>query len=187
MKKLFSFIVLLCCLGAVAQKNKAQLRTAVQGGLLEGEMGSAFQLKSVTGLQFKTWAAGIGAGLDYYHTRSIPVFLDLRKTFGKSDKVPFVYANGGVNFPWIKNAPAEWVEMDVNTRAGLYLDAGLGYQIPVFKKSQLFFSVGYSQKEYTKTTAYYPIYITIYPAPPPQTTVFDYKLRRLSLQTGIRF
>src|ERR1700712_5956221 len=67
-------------------------------GLLEGQTGSSFQIQTVNGAQYKSWFAGIGLGLDYYRYRTVPLFLDLRKEFGKSSNRLFLYADMGVSF-----------------------------------------------------------------------------------------
>lgn len=184
MKKLIGFFFMLFSICAMAQKTKPAFVASVQGGLLEGEAGSAFQLKAISGFQKQAWSAGIGVGLDYYHTRSLPLFLDLRKSFGKGEKAPFVYANGGYHFPWLKTEEQEW--NDVETKGGLYIDAGIGYAFPAFKNTKLFFSAGYSQKNYSKVSGY-PMYIDIFPQPTMPKIISEYRLRRFSIQTGLRF
>lgn len=182
MKNTIVFLLLFICLGAAAQKHKPQFNTMVQGGLLEGERGSAFQVKAINGFVYKTWTGGIGVGLDYYHTRTIPVFLDVRKSFGKGTRTPFVYASGGPNFPWLKDDES----YGLKPKAGLYIDAGVGYQMPVMKSSAFFFSTGYSQKSF-KEKETQDVIITIYPMPPYYGRTFEYTLRRLSIQVGLRF
>lgn len=184
MRSVFYFIFFLTCVQASAQKNGATFQTSVQGGLLEGESGSAFQLQTINGFQCKTWAAGLGVGLDYYHTRSIPVFLNLRKSFSDKAKTPFLYLSGGYHFPWLKEEDKYWGE--TKATGGLYMDAGIGYQVPVLKKTSLFFTAGFSQKNYTRTEADGAV-ITIWPMPAPRVRKFDFDMRRLSIQTGLRF
>lgn len=185
MKPLFSLLLLLSCIYASAQKKAYTFQTSVQGGLLEGESGSAFQLHTVNGFQYNTWFAGVGAGLDYYHVRSLPVYLNVRKAFLNSGKTPFVYLSGGYHFPWLKEEDKLWHITE--TSGGLYYDAGLGYQLPVMKKSSLFFTVGFSQKAYSQRVDD-GMWIASWPRPgPQQTRLFDYNLRRLSIQAGIRF
>lgn len=185
MKKLFSFFLFFTCFYASAQNSGYKFQTIVQGGLLEGERGGAFQMQAINGFQFKTWFAGVGVGLDYYHVRSIPVFLNVRKAFKNSEKTPFLYVNGGYHFPWLKEEDKMWGITE--TSGGLYFDAGIGYQLPVMKKSSLFFSAGFSQKAYSQKGTD-GVWIAIWPWPgPPQTRLYEYNLRRLSIQTGIRF
>lgn len=175
---------MLATLAAAGQKQPLLFRSTVQGGLLEGEQGTAFQVKTINSLQYRTWSAGVGVGLDYYHTRSIPLFLDLRKAFGKGEAAPFLYAGGGYHFPWL--GEQDKIYGNVEATGGLYFDAGVGYQLPILKKSQLFFSAGFSQKNFSEKRGPDAI-IDIYPPPPVQVYTFEYNLRRLSLQTGIRF
>ena len=184
MRKLIGFFFMLFSICATAQKTKPSFVASVQGGLLEGEAGSAFQLKAVNGFQRQSWSAGIGVGVDYYHTRSLPLFLDLRKSFGKGEKTPFVYANGGYHFPWLKTGEQEWNDVDV--KGGMYMDVGIGYAFPAFKNTKLFFSAGYSQKNYSRVSNY-PVYIDIFPQPPMPKIISEYRLRRFSIQTGLRF
>ncbi len=167
-----------------AQKKEVNFQSLVQVGLLEGEQGAALQLQTINGIQYKTWSAGIGVGLDYYHTRTIPLFLDVRKAFSGKEKSAFIYASGGYNFSWLSRNDKEWFVTD--GKGGLYYDAGIGYQLPVMKNSSLFFSVGYSVKKIS-TTNMDGIIIAIFPAPPPTYYQYNYTLQRISIKTGLRF
>lgn len=184
MRRVIYFVFLFACLQASAQKSGFTFQTSVQGGLLEGESGSAFQLQTINGFQRKTWSAAVGVGLDYYHTRSIPLFANVRKALGDNAKTPFLYLSGGYHFPWLREEDKYWGE--TKAKGGLYFDAGIGYQIPVLKKTAMFFTAGFSQKNYTRTERDGAV-ITIWPMPAPQTRVFEHTLRRLSIQTGVRF
>ncbi len=182
-RNLFVVIALAMTVGATAQTSKISYGGLVQAGLLEGERGSAFGLQTVQGLKYKTWSAGIGTGLDYYHTRSIPLFLDLRKTFSKKDKGAFVYADGGYAFPWLTTADkANFIN---KAKAGAYFDAGVGYGFALKKKNRLFFSAGYSYKAF-KTIYEYVICPFIGPCF-TQSEIQAYKLRRLSIKAGLSF
>lgn len=186
MKTFVQVLLLFLSLQVAAQQKRIIFESSVQGGLLEGESGSAFQLGTINGIQYKKWSAGIGAGLDYYHTRSIPLYLAFRKTFGSGTKAPFLYANGGYHFPWLTTEDKSWW-YSAESKGGLYFDAGIGYQLPVFKKnSALFFTAGFSQKNFTHERTDGPV-IAIYPPIPPSTRFYEYNMRRLSIQTGLRF
>src|SRR5579862_3368717 len=74
---------------------KWQFNSINSVGLLEGETGSAFQLQTINGAQYKSWFAGMGLGLDFYRIRSIPLFADIRKEFGKGNNKLLVYADIG--------------------------------------------------------------------------------------------
>lgn len=183
-KILLIIVCLTLVLLAQAQKKRIQFQSMVQVGLLEGEVGSALQLQTINGIKYKTLSAGIGAGLDYYHTRSIPLFLDIRKAFGSNKKAPFIYVSGGYNFPWLRKAEKLWLV--ANTKEGMYYDAGVGYQLPVLKGSALFFSAGYSVKKFS-TTNFDGVVIAIYPSPPLTYYENRYSLPRISVKTGLRF
>ena len=189
--KLFLFAAALATASvALAQKAKITLHTSVQAGLLEGERGGALQLQSVQSLNYKTWSAGIGTGLDFYHTRSVPVFLAVRKTVTKNAEAPFVYIDGGYNFPWLTATDKE--AFISNAKGGFYYDAGIGYQFPVMKKNQFFFSAGISGKQFTteQETWIYIDYIWPGPSsqvPPKVVSLYRYRLQRLSIKAGLRF
>lgn len=177
-------LLFMFCAPASAQKTKATFVTAIQGGLLEGEAGSAFQLHAVNSLQYKTWSVGLGAGLDYYGTRSIPLYGAFRKALRSSEKSAFVYLNAGYHFPWLRTEDKGWGETNAN--GGLYYEAGVGYQLPVLKTSSLFFSLGFSQKDFNIRHTDGAV-IAIWPAPPVRSRLMEYNLRRLSIGTGLRF
>ncbi len=182
--KIFLTIICLSLIATVqAQKKGLKFQSQVQVGLLEGEQGSALQLQTVQGVKYKTWSGGIGAGLDYYHTRTIPLFFDVRKTFNCKEKTGFVYASGGYNFPWPRVQDKIGFESDF--KGGLYYDAGIGYQLPVLKTSALFFTAGYSVKKFSTTHASPAVPIFLYPGPPP--SYYYYTLQRISIKTGLRF
>lgn len=176
-------LFLLVAVTMKAQRKGLKLQSVVQAGLLEGEAGSALQLQAIERVRYRTWSAGIGAGLDYYGIRTIPLFLDIRKAFGSKEKTAFVYADGGYNFPWLREKDKLYSGSE--SKGGLYYEAGIGYQLPVLKGSGLTFSAGYSYKGYQMETG-----DIICPFIGPcynQTSTIIYRLRRLSVKAGLRF
>ncbi len=106
-------------------------------GLLEGETGSAFQLQTINGAQYKSWFTGVGLGLDFYRIRSIPLFADIRKEFGKENNKLFVYADFGINFSWATDQQkTSYVQGDKFSN-GFYNDLGLGYKVSAGEKKML--------------------------------------------------
>ncbi|HEX6334877.1 MAG TPA: hypothetical protein VFZ78_11665 [Flavisolibacter sp.] len=186
MKKILLVMFLAASIVTTHGQEKIKFQSMLQAGLLEGELGSSLQLHTVNGIRFKTWSAGVGAGLDYYHTRSIPVFLDLRKRILRNPQSPFLYAGGGYHFPWEKKqTDQQWgYYYDRNTSGGLYYDAGIGYQLPV-KNSMLYFTAGYTYKRFSQEVPQ-PVMCITWPCPEVMQT-FDYQVRRLSVKTGLRF
>jgi hypothetical protein len=155
-------------------------------GLLEGQTGSAFQLQSVNGAQYKSWFGGIGLGLDFYRYRTIPLFIDLRREFGGSSNKLIIYADLGVNFCWLTDVEKTSYLPNDKFNKGLYADMGLGYKIGLGKTNNLLLSIGYSLKKLKETydeenNFYLP---TEYP---PEREQINYSLNRLSIKIGWEF
>lgn len=165
-------------------------------GLLKDGASGAAQLQTINGIRYKSWFAGIGLGLDYYRYRSIPLFADIRKTFGKKDNKPFVYTDAGVNFYWQRDNDDKAFQLDDRFKNGFYAEAGLGYSIKLTEKLHLQFSGGFSYKELAeqgRSLIYYtdiPINVDpyIYTNPPGgNLSTVKYRFRRLVLKAGIAF
>jgi hypothetical protein len=122
-------------LNASAQK-KFDFHSHNTVGLLEGENGSAFQLQSVNGFQYKTWFAGIGTGLDYYYFRSVPLFLSLQKDVWQKNRTLFFNVDGGMNFFWDDETEASRFNNIIKSdfKPSLYCGGGIGYKIGLKNK-----------------------------------------------------
>jgi hypothetical protein len=184
MKKILSFLpIVLISLAMNAQKP---LRFTSQNsvGLLEGGNGSAFQLQSVNGISSKRFFTGIGAGLDYYYTRSIPLFLSVQGNLTGKSRTPFLSIDGGVNFAWTRKEQDRWNNVITSDyKPGLYFASGLGYKIALRnKKDALLVSVGYSYK-HLKEVQTQPVFCIMPPCPPAQET-YNYKMNRLLVRLG---
>lgn len=189
---------MLCCLftaavaNAAAQqnddKNPWRFHSVNNIGLLEGETGSAFQLQTINGAQYKSWFGGAGIGIDYYRYRTIPLFFDLRKEFGKSSNKVFVYTDLGVSFSWLTDNQKKTYQINDHYSNGFYTDLGLGYTVAIGKNNGLLICLGYSYKKMTETFtsvyAYNP-YTDI--GQPDQTEKINYSLNRLSIKLGWAF
>ena len=168
-----------------AQQKKYSFSGEMEAGLLEGEQGSAFQLGAMAGIRKNTWGISVGSGLDYYSIRSIPVYLDVRKNIFNKPNTPFVYVSGGYHFLWLAETIDPWFGRMNEKKNGLYYRAGIGYQLPAFKTTSLFFSAGYSEKQYSENySSTYPCLVG--PCPEYKETISN-RLRRLSITTGLRF
>ena len=174
-------------IGSVRAQCNCRFSSQQYIGLLEGEKGSAFQLQTVNGLKYKTWFAGIGAGLDYYTFRSVPLFLSVNKEFLLTQNSIYVLLDGGYNIPWYKREQdrgSNFVSSDFS--GGLYWSGGVGYKISVNKKRDaVLLNIGYSFK-HIKESQEIPIFCLI---PPCKNSfeIYDYKLNRLSLKLGYQF
>lgn len=193
MKKLQLVVtgMLLCCSMLLYAQQKEQNKTSPfpfssinQAGLILGDDEYELLLQSINGVRYKSWFAGVGVGIDYYYLRSIPVFLDVRKTVRPGKWPLFVYGDVGVNMAWLKDADKEdlWYSSKINK--GLYYDVGAGLDFK-FKKSSFIISGGYSTKELHEVRTY--AYIWGPPGLPDKRDFVDYQFSRLVLKAGFRF
>jgi len=189
MKRLLILAFSLWLSGLVSAQQKTvtgiwQFHSINNVGLLEGQTGSAFQLQSINGMQYRSWFAGIGLGLDFYRYRTIPLFIDFRKEFGGSVNKFFAYADGGINFCWLTDNEKTMYLPDEQFSAGFYTDLGLGYKIGLGRNNHLLLSIGYSLKKLKET------YQSYYYNPPDELQdkeKINYSLNRLSIKIGWEF
>ena len=157
-----------------------------QFGLLQGESKAAFNLQSVNGFQYHNFFVGLGAGLDYYKYKSIPLFAELRKYFGKSANQFFVYADAGVHFVWEKKNETGYPYLSTEKYSpGFYGNAGIGYKAGSKNGMGFLLSAGYSYKRVNDRQQQDscpfsgPCYL--------QTNTYRYDLNRLAIQIGWMF
>jgi hypothetical protein len=167
-------------------KSLIKFQGEVQIGPIDGERGTYMQLQSVNGISYKGYFLGIGTGLDYYFMRSIPLFLELKKNLFNKPKTPFIYADGGLEYPWPSNNDKLTLG-EINAKRGYHFSTGIGYQLAVSNKSFIEFNAGYSYKQIKENV---PGYIQIYD---PRidwldyTQHYTYNLNRLSVNIGLVF
>src|SRR5580765_4888640 len=147
--KLFLLIVVTIINAAALAQHNARFSSQNYVGLLEGEQGSRFQLQTINGVKYKTWFAGVGAGIDWYYCRSIPVFMSLNKDFLiKGNRNFFIATDVGANFPWLvdKNSYV-WSCTIEESIPGFYWGAGLGCKIGIGRLNDgILLQLGYSYK-----------------------------------------
>jgi hypothetical protein len=160
-----------------------QFKTIVQGGFLAGSSGEAATVQAINGFSFGNWYAGIGAGLDFYLQRGVPLFADVRYKFSKQRKSFFIYTDAGVHVPWIKNKEQGNI---ISQSAGLYTDAGVGFQLATKKGDAFLFSAGYSYKhvaEKQQGFVWGP-----WPQPGAQNELqYNYYFNRIAIKFGLMF
>ena len=190
MKRIFFLLFMLLLFSGIClaqQQAKKSCSCSFQSilniGLLEGQENSDFLIQSINGIQYKGWFAGIGAGVDYYRFRSIPVFLDIRKNILKKNFSPFVYADAGIHFPWAKDNESFYYGATMSN--GLFYDAGIGMNFAINKNHGFTFSAGYSYK-FAKETYSWPVNCLMGPCPEYKQTR-SYDLNRVSMKVGWRF
>lgn len=155
-----------------------------QVGVLNGSKGAYFQLQTINGVRYKTWFAGVGAGIDYYTRRGFPVFLDVRKDIFDKRSTPFLYADAGIHLVYKqKEKLSQWYQNTYSN--GFYGDAGIGYKLGFRSAGGLLVSAGYSYKNINRKYEY----ITTCPTARCYEDYFTYKnyYHRLSLKLGWQF
>jgi hypothetical protein len=174
MKKilLISCIGSFCWLGSLGQ-SAWKFRSCNYVGILSGEAGNYGQLQSINGLYKRVWFVGVGAGLDYYRFRSIPLFASVTRDLLSGKHGLYVTGDAGTNIPWYKRPS---FGMASTFHAGLYWSGSLGYRFRISQKGQaLLLSVGYSYKELSEDVKGY------------WAGLYRYHNDRASIKIGWRF
>jgi hypothetical protein len=196
MQKLIAFLIVLIFGIAPgfsqSKKNPSKwvLHSINNVGLLEGQAGSALQLQTINGVKYKSWFAGLGVGLDYYRFRTIPLFVDIRKEFGKKQDKFFVYGDAGMNFYWKRDKDPKQFYINDKFKNGFYGELGAGYKIKISGNALFSLSFGYSFKKLGEEGQYglytYPMFPQIGTAEYLSNRI-DYRLNRLVIKMGIEF
>ena len=192
-QKTYLLVVVLVMVNATswAQKtNKIRYMNRSSMGILVGASDRSMSLQTINGISYKTYSAGIGVGIDYYHTKTIPVFVDLRKNIFNRQKTPFVYLDLGYSLPSdSKVTNNNWWKTDISEFGkGYYYDAGIGYQFHVKGRVSIQFSLGYNHKEMSEDLSYeYDVRNSIWYNERNTREHFDYTFRRLHLKFGLGF
>jgi hypothetical protein len=195
LKKLRLITVLLCCSFIAAAQgdstsiskslnSKPVFHAVLNAGLVTGASDHDLHLQFINGLQYKTWFAGVGAGLDYYYLRSVPLFFHGRKTFS-DPYIPFLYGNVGWNMPWLKKEQKQenvWYTSDFKTKG--YFELGAGWFFTLNRRNAILVSAGYSNKRM------YEMQRSLMQPPGTNdelyTTRIEYTLRRMMITIGFQ-
>jgi hypothetical protein len=157
MKKVFIFIpmILLIVSHSFAQKkskdNGAAFYSLLQAGVTNGSKASSLTIEGKLGLSFSNTFVGIGAGVDYYRFRTVPLFIDLRQEFGRGPNLFFIYGDIGKNIKWVTEENKMLLTyIPGDFKSGKYYEAGFGYRVRLQNSGSLLFSGGYSVKSVKK-------------------------------------
>lgn len=131
-----------------AQKNKISFHSINSVSFLIGESATDWSFQTVNGIAYKNLFSGIGAGVDYYHYNSCPLFFDQRIFFGKGKNL-FAYGDLGYNFNNKNNKPGKEIGFysSYHFTGSVYAGIGFGYKQHFAGKSFLNFSAGFSYKQ----------------------------------------
>jgi hypothetical protein len=188
------YIVCLACycslLSVSAQDipgKKYRFHSVNSFALVNGDNAASAALQTVNGFSKGALFAGLGAGLDYYEYRTIPVFADLRYEFGKKRTKAFVYGDGGINFNWVQDyfyiEPSIWSASASNDfKHGLYTDIGIGLSAGMKNGNAVILSLGYSRKTMKETITHQDWRTRLM-----QTDVNTYRFNRVIFKLGFRF
>ena len=188
MKKLIVFFLFMQLTAALPAQQKIRFSTQNMVGLLVGGSDNAPQVQTINGLAYRNWFTGIGAGIDWYYQRSIPVFFSANRFFTTSPRRQvFLTSGAGINYPWGKpDYITNGWGYDTRFSPGFFWMAGLGYKIGVGKQNDnLLIQLGYNNKAHSqKTTTVYPCLV---PPCPQSTEKYQYSFNALSLKLGWGF
>jgi hypothetical protein len=199
MRKYLLIAALSICYGISTGQSSWKFRSDNYVGLSAGEIGEQGHLQTVNGLYKGAWFLGLGAGVDDYRFRSIPLFLSVTRdlpAFNNRSGL-FLYLDGGINLPWYKREPTPYQEAVISSdkfHAGPWGSAGLGYKWRISARTDkaLLFSAGYSMKKLTeKLVGKSPCYAYSCPVEPiqpmQQSYIYDYLNHTFLFLVGFRF
>jgi hypothetical protein len=121
-------------------------------GLSSGEAGGAGILQTVNGVARGPWFAGLGASVDYYRFRSVPLFVSVTRevALGRRDWL-YLYADGGTNVPWYTRPQTGDNNAIISStfRGGEYWAGGIGYLWKLGNQTHqaVLISAGYAVKK----------------------------------------
>lgn len=164
--------------------NRIKYGTINQAGLLSGDQGESGTLETINGITINKWFTGIGAGLDYYGERGIPVFIDVRRDITDHKNAPFVYTDAGVNFAWLNNQQKRQRSRPA-TSPGLFYDLGAGWKLGGKNKRAFIVSAGYSFKQ-AKEKLNQTVFNPALRISEPSVQYMNYKYRRVVVKVGFQ-
>jgi len=179
------------CVTACFGQHAGRFRSDSYGGLSIGQMGSYGQVQTVNGLTRGPWFVGLGAGLDYYRFRNVPLFLSAtRDLLANQRSALFLILDGGVDLPLYKRPSQAYLDLTSSFRAGPYWRTGLGYRWRFSEAGHraLLFSATYGESRLTeRQTTNGRCYD--YPACTitSETDTFDYTNRTMQVGVGVEF
>jgi len=166
-------------------REKKIFSSQISTGIVEGEQNTNFHVEILNGIRYKTWFGGIGAGLDYYYYRSIPVYLSGIKYLSPRNHSFFIQGDVGMNFVWEDERITNWNEVGHEYKPGLYWNGILGFATGLDRKNAFSFGLGYSYKSFKEIKE-----IVVQCFNPPCENTFEtyqYNLKRLTLRLGWQF
>ncbi|MEO9209464.1 MAG: hypothetical protein ABI208_00105 [Ginsengibacter sp.] len=182
---IFDLLMFITTFTISAQKNKIKFQSINQFAVIGGESKIATAFQTVNGIECSNFLLGVGIGVDNYRYRTFPLFLDGRWNFGE-EKRGFIYGDIGYNFP-MKNKPGKEIYYydSYQFTGSIYTDIGIGFQVPLYKRSSFLISGGYCYKKLQSK-----IGVTACPFIGPcyvDYSKYDFSFNRIVLKAGFVF
>jgi hypothetical protein len=193
MKIFFCILLFLFCADSIQSQAVREKGVYIvpQAGALIGDQHISGQGTIIGGIEHKGWGLGIGAGIDWYKIRTVPVLIDIRRSIPVGKRPFFAYINAG----WNLAAPRDkeyfrdenpHIKDDRFTN-GVYGEAGLGYAFLNKAKKGILLSIGFTRKTVTERfteTDYIPT--TPFTAYETERRL-DYSFNRFIFKLGYKF
>lgn len=165
-----------------ADSSQWKYTATVAGGLIIGAQEPSFLVQTLHGMQKGPWMVALGAGIDYYFIRSVPIVAHGQYHLkGKRASSPYLYAQAGPALAWANKAwTKEFLNQDIYTfRTGWLAESGMGFQFPMGKTLKGFTSFGYSfrQANYREMQ----VWFIGPPWPMPQAVPANYTQQKLNM------
>lgn len=186
MKKLTLLTAIFLCslssLDAQLNSKKITFSSITRVALAVGESNNAFTVQTINGIHKDKWFAGLGAGIDFYGRRSIPLFISVQREFLPSAKRLFVYADGGINYRWLQSN--DYYKYNSGSTPGLYYEGGIGWKIYGKNNTAFMFSAGFSVKQVKETIFNY--WYNFGPTFADNNEQYNYHYRRIMIRLGVQ-
>jgi hypothetical protein len=146
------------------------------------------------GMKMNGWLIGAGASYDPYRFRTLPIYAQGRKMFGRGKSKPFVLGSIGANIILeqdqngtniITPFSAPWPELNYRYTNGIYAEGGIGWAFRTTKKWGFNFSFSYTHK--TNSEKYDARVWAGNNEMETTTSENKYLMNRLAFRVGIQF
>lgn len=154
LKKLSGLLLLLITVTGFSQQKDTAASWYVSPAvtLLNGDHNVSQAVSIATGLRLKNWQIGLGAAIDYYKIRSLPLFLDLKYKW-RGKPAPFLFAQGGYNVAWAldhQHSTEKSITGSTVYNNGSCFGGGAGIYVFRDGKEAVSLVLGYSVKKLTE-------------------------------------
>lgn len=185
------FIVIALLATSISVQSQVRFEGNIESGMMNGGWQTNGYVQTTQGVHYKQWFAGVGAGIDYYRYRTVPVFAELRRTFGNRSVRPYVLTAAGINTTWPNQLQKQenngWWQTNVASfHNGFYGRVGVGVVLNADKKIRFGLNAACNYKTLSRTYSEW----IFEPWPQPSNITektMEYRLNRLSVGLSVMF